>query len=346
MKLFAKNEISVRRMLFIISFSLSFVSLFILSLLWIISEIEQTRKMEERAKKIILDTQREEVEKYAEITVDYINNLKNLSDEISEEQLKKNILNFVETIRFGYNGYIFVNTFDGKSLVYDGKVVTGEYSIKDKLDPDGNNIFKMEYNAAKKPEGGFIEYSFKKIQGNLPEPKVAYVKAVPEWGWIVGAGDYVVDANKTMENVSNVMREKLIKRLLLILSVFIIITLISYFVSKYFSKFAVSQLNILLSHFKNPTDDKDHFKTLKMKEMKKVAEEVVKIENEKKRAEKELKDTLANMERIVEERTAELKKQNEELKRYNNLFVNREFRIKELRDEIERLKMQLNNKNT
>ena len=48
-----------------------------------------------------------------------------------------------------------------------------------------------------------------------------------------------------------------------------------------------------------------------------------------------------HLEELVEERTAELEEKNKELKRFNNLFVNREFRIKELKDKIKELEEKL-----
>lgn len=44
------------------------------------------------------------------------------------------------------------------------------------------------------------------------------------------------------------------------------------------------------------------------------------------------------LEQKVEERTRELEEKNEELQRFNKLFVDREFRIKELRDQVAKLK--------
>lgn len=66
---------------------------------------------------------------------------------------------------------------------------------------------------------------------------------------------------------------------------------------------------------------------------------------DKKLAEAELKEHRENLEKIVEKRTGELENKNIELqnkntqlKNYNKLFVDREFRIKELKDEIKKIK--------
>ena len=58
---------------------------------------------------------------------------------------------------------------------------------------------------------------------------------------------------------------------------------------------------------------------------------------ERKQAEEELKKHREHLEELVKERTAELEEKNAELERMNDLFVGREFRIKELRDRVKEL---------
>ncbi|MBE9469175.1 MAG: PAS domain S-box protein [Bacteroidetes bacterium] len=59
---------------------------------------------------------------------------------------------------------------------------------------------------------------------------------------------------------------------------------------------------------------------------------------ERKLAEGELEKYRKNLENLVKERTEKLETKNKELERFNNLFVDREYRIKELRDQIKKLK--------
>ena len=61
-----------------------------------------------------------------------------------------------------------------------------------------------------------------------------------------------------------------------------------------------------------------------------------------KEAEMEIKKYREHLEELVKERTAELEESNAQLERMNNLFVGREFRIKELKTQIEHLKKELN----
>ncbi|MCF7794104.1 MAG: PAS domain S-box protein [Candidatus Cloacimonetes bacterium] len=60
-----------------------------------------------------------------------------------------------------------------------------------------------------------------------------------------------------------------------------------------------------------------------------------------KKYEKELQEYQENLEEMVEQRTRELKVKNEELQRFNQLFIDREIRIKELKDKIKKLENKL-----
>ena len=64
----------------------------------------------------------------------------------------------------------------------------------------------------------------------------------------------------------------------------------------------------------------------------------------RKKVEEKLEKYHDSLEELVKERTIELEKKNAELERYNNLFVGREFRIKELRDKVKKLEEIINEK--
>jgi PAS domain S-box-containing protein len=61
-------------------------------------------------------------------------------------------------------------------------------------------------------------------------------------------------------------------------------------------------------------------------------------------AEEKLKKYQEDLENLVKERTHKLEESNKELQRYNELFIGREFRIKELRDRVTELENKLRNR--
>lgn len=58
---------------------------------------------------------------------------------------------------------------------------------------------------------------------------------------------------------------------------------------------------------------------------------------ERKKTEEELEKYRKHLEKLVKERTNELEEKNKKLERFNNLFVGREFRIKELKERVKEL---------
>ncbi len=57
----------------------------------------------------------------------------------------------------------------------------------------------------------------------------------------------------------------------------------------------------------------------------------------RKLTEKELKEYQEHLEELVDKRTNELKEKNKDLEKFNDLFIGREFRIKELKDRVKEL---------
>lgn len=64
----------------------------------------------------------------------------------------------------------------------------------------------------------------------------------------------------------------------------------------------------------------------------------------RKKAEEKLKEYSEKLEKMVKDRTSELEEKNKKLQHFNDLFVNREFRIKELRDKVNELKKKIEEK--
>jgi PAS domain S-box-containing protein len=149
------------------------------------------------------------------------------------EQIQNEVLNRIANLRFEAEGYFFGSTFNGSSLFSNGKVTSGTGSnIWGLTDPNGVKIIQEQRKAVENPNGGFVSYSWHKLDASIPSPKISYVLGIPEWEWTIGAGVHI----DTIENAISKRKETLEKglRKKLTNSTFILITLLLliYFWSK------------------------------------------------------------------------------------------------------------------
>jgi signal transduction histidine kinase len=108
-------------------------------------------------------------------------------DEV-EKNIKSNVLERISEIRFGKEGYIFVNKFDGTQLITNGIIVEENRNLKNIEGIDGEALLSLEKDAAQTIGGDFIEYEFVKMGRDKLSPKISFIKGIPDWEWIIGAG--------------------------------------------------------------------------------------------------------------------------------------------------------------
>ncbi len=117
-----------------------------------------------------------------------------------EAQIKADLLVTISKIRFGTDGYIFVNRLNGDALVANGSLISGSQKLWDIFakNPDKTKaLFSQEYAAALKAEGDYIYYSSSKLTDPDKEsPKISFIYGIPDFQWLVGAGVY-------LDNVEN-----------------------------------------------------------------------------------------------------------------------------------------------
>jgi len=117
-----------------------------------------------------------------------------------KELISEHILSTISQIRFGREGYIFVNRFNGDALVSNGRLFSGKKKLWEVFDDDPErvkDVFKMEYDAALKAEGDYIYYSHVKLSNpDEDAPKVSFVCVITDLQWIIGAGVYLDDVER------------------------------------------------------------------------------------------------------------------------------------------------------
>ena len=144
-----------------------------------------------------------------------------------ERQIKADLLSTISRIRFGKEGYIFINRLNGDALVSNGKLFSGTkklWEVFDKNPEEMKDIFKKEYNAALTPEGDYIYYSHIKLTNSDKEsPKASFIYGIPDLQWLVGAGVYLDDVETDIAlmrtKINNQIKEKMLYFIPIVLAI-------------------------------------------------------------------------------------------------------------------------------
>ncbi len=114
-----------------------------------------------------------------------------------EEKIKEELLERISRIRFGKEGYVFINRFNGDALVSNGKRYSGSqklWEVFNKFPEKMKAIFSKEHAAALTSDGDFIYYTFQKLNNiNVESPKASFIYGIPDLQWLIGAGFYLDD---------------------------------------------------------------------------------------------------------------------------------------------------------
>lgn len=167
--------------------------------------------IKEQKKSIVFDTNR--VLKF--ITNEYY--VRKLA--VDEGVLKRQITNAISQLygRPDHTGYIFIYSYRGVCLsdpVQTQNIGKNLYSYKD---PNGVQVIKELIDVSREENGGFVEYTWVKPTTKERSPKISYAKAFEPWGWMVGTGVYLDEADKVISAKREVLKRKLFAYLLQII---------------------------------------------------------------------------------------------------------------------------------
>ncbi len=109
------------------------------------------------------------------------------------------------------NNYIFINTMDGEAIITNNKVINDGRKLwqVSKVPKKAKEVFKKELKACEKG-GGFIEYSWIEPKTGKVERKISYIGCFADWGWIIGEGFYIDEANAVIGNINNRLKQSII----------------------------------------------------------------------------------------------------------------------------------------
>jgi signal transduction histidine kinase len=104
-------------------------------------------------------------------------NLKSSENTTNEfdAKLRQEILARINKLKFDTEGYIFVNTLDGKALIYDGKLQEKPLDIFKSGKKEWIDSYLLLRNGLNVDSGKFFRYVFKKHSTDAKSYKMSYV---------------------------------------------------------------------------------------------------------------------------------------------------------------------------
>lgn len=161
-----------------------------------------------------------------------------------EEQIQQEVIDRLNSIRHGEKGYIFAHTSDGICLSHVNQDNIG----KDRwelLDASGLKVVQELDRVGRRPGGDFLEY----ISSVNPETgkaarKISFVRAVPDWGWVLGSGVYLADIELSMARNRDQLRHVLERNILSTLFVLGLVMVAGYLVGRLLFKGLLREIDL------------------------------------------------------------------------------------------------------
>ncbi|GAB7078697.1 methyl-accepting chemotaxis protein [Megalodesulfovibrio paquesii] len=120
--------------------------------------------------------------------------------DMTEEQIRKDIMEMVRASRFDGGNYIWINDLTPVMIMHPTTPALEGKNIADLKDPNGVALFAEMLKVCKAHGEGMVGYMWDKPdQPGRPLPKISYVRLEPELGWIFGAGAWVEDITAAMQ---------------------------------------------------------------------------------------------------------------------------------------------------
>lgn len=141
------------------------------------------------------------------------------------ESLKKEAINTLGKMRYGGDGYFWINDFDG--MVVDHPINPKLNGVDAKVfkDARGRVFFKEAIDETLKKGYSLVEYSWKDKNG-VVKPKLSYVEKFEPWGWMIGTGlffdDVVENVSKMESEAQKRVEDIIIKNLIITLVILLI----------------------------------------------------------------------------------------------------------------------------
>ncbi|MFH1146538.1 MAG: methyl-accepting chemotaxis protein [Pseudomonadota bacterium] len=127
------------------------------------------------------------------------------ADSMPEDEAKRAAMAVIKNLRYEKDDYFWINDTRPHMIMHPVKPELNGKDLSDFKDPNGKRLFVDFVEVCRKDGAGFVDYLWPKPGEPQPVSKISYVKAFPEWGWIIGSGIYLDDVEKELSTTWRVL---------------------------------------------------------------------------------------------------------------------------------------------
>jgi methyl-accepting chemotaxis protein len=110
-------------------------------------------------------------------------------------EAQKQAIQLLGSVRFAGDNYFWINDLHPTMVMHPTKPQLDGTDLSNYKDPNGKALFVEMVATVSQHGAGFVAYEWPRPGVDKPVPKISYVKGFEPWGWIVGTGIYIDDAD-------------------------------------------------------------------------------------------------------------------------------------------------------
>ncbi|MGE4299490.1 MAG: methyl-accepting chemotaxis protein [Desulfovibrionaceae bacterium] len=121
---------------------------------------------------------------------------------LQDAALRRDIADMVRNARFDNGNYLWINDLAGVMIMHPETPELEGRALLSSTDANGKQLFAEMVQVARTQGKGMVDYVWPKSGASKATLKISYVRALPELGWLVGAGAWVDDITTAMQRTA------------------------------------------------------------------------------------------------------------------------------------------------
>jgi methyl-accepting chemotaxis protein len=185
--------VALRKMSISVRLGLIVLVAVLLTLFDLLGTLQQFSEMTRSAR---LDRVKTAVEAAHSIVAGFVTRAE--TGEMSLEAAQDAAKTAIQGLRYAGKEYVFITGFDGVIRLQPARPEHVGKNQMDLKDVNGVPFIAEMVKLARTVGEGTVEYHWTKAGSDKLEPKITFVKAVPQWGWAIGTGVYTDDITQAV----------------------------------------------------------------------------------------------------------------------------------------------------